>query len=566
MVQVDSFASESLNLAKISKMKRIYITLLALISLLSGYAQKDLLDNRPKLVVGVVVDQMRYDYLTRFYDHYGEGGFKRLLGEGFNFQNAHFNYIPTKTAVGHASIYTGTTPSNHGILGNNWYDRDMKQWIYCVDDASYSPIGTEAAGEQKSPYRLKTTTLADELRMAQNMNGKTISLSLKDRSAILPGGHTANAAYWFRGSSEGKFISSSFYMDQLPDWVNEFNASGKAASYMEKVWEPLLPIADYKESMADDNPYESAFAGQEKPVFPYDLKVLGAQNGQFEILKSTPFGNSLLVDFTKAAIRGEQLGKRGYVDFLAVSFSSPDYVGHKFGVDSKEVQDVYIRLDKDMEELLDFLDQEIGADQYTLFLTSDHGVVRVPSYLQSLKIPAGYFDSSGFRAFLDTYSKETFGSSELIESFSNYQIFLNKDVLEDLKLSKREVTDKLVDTIIDFEGVHQVVSAHTMQRTYFKEGLLHRLQQGYNQKLSGDVLVVPNPGVISASYGKTGTNHGSGFVYDTHVPVIFFGKGVRQGSSKERAEIIDIAPTLSNLLQISFPNASDGKVLHEALR
>jgi len=545
-------------------MKKLLLSLFGLFIAFSTVAQDITRVDRPKLVVGIVVDQMRYDFLTRFYDRYGEDGFKRMLREGYNFENAHYNYIPTKTAVGHASIYTGTTGSDHGIIANDWYDKYLKKMIYCVDDFNYEALGTQEINEQKSPNRLLATTITDELRLSQNMRGKTIAAGLKDRSAVLPGGHTSNGSYWFVGKNDGKFVTSTFYMEKLPDWVNDFNDNGLVEKYMKKKWETLYPIKTYTASIADDNPYEELFIGEESPVFPHNLKKLSKQNGNFDLLKESPAGNSLLVEFAKAAIKGEGLGQGKYTDFLALSFSSPDYIGHRYGPDSKEIEDTYLRLDLDIAELISYLDKKIGNGNYTLFLTADHAVAPVPSYLKSLKIPAGYFDHMLFKTYLLDLTQKYYGATDLIENISNYQVFLNRETLQKLHLDAETVSQKLADDIINYEGINKVMTAKTLQNTYFEKGILSYLQNGYNQKLSGDIMMVPNPSIISKRIA--GTNHGSGYSYDTHVPMIFYGKGINVGRSRERVEIIDIAPTMSNLLQISFPNSYSGQVLTEALK
>ncbi|MDN3642289.1 alkaline phosphatase family protein [Lutimonas halocynthiae] len=544
--------------------RKALLGLFLLFSSVQSFGQDITTVDRPKLVVGIIVDQMRYDYLTRFYDRYGEEGFKRILREGYNFENAHFNYVPTVTAVGHASVYTGTTGSGHGIVANDWYDKYLKKMIYCVDDFNFKAIGTELPYEQKSPVRLLATTVTDELRLAQNMNGKTIAIGLKDRSAVLPGGHTSNGSYWFVGKDEGKFITSGFYMEELPKWVIDFNKKEFPRKYMKNDWETLYPIKSYKESIADDNPYEGVFVGEEKPVFPHELKKLSEQNGNFDLIKETPYGNSILKEFAIAAIEGEELGQRDYTDFLAISFSSPDYIGHRYGSDSKEIEDTYLRLDLEMAELLKYLDKNLGVDNYTLFLTADHAVVPVPAYLKSLKIPAGYFDYSLFREYLKDLGEKYYGVPDLIENFSNFQVFLNREVLDRLKLDANTVAEKLAQEIINYEGVHKVLTAKTLQTTDFQSGILSYVQNGYNQKFSGDIVMIPNPATIYMR--ETGTTHGSGYNYDTHVPIMFFGKGIKTGRSRDYVEIIDIAPTVSNLLQIQFPNSNTGKVLKSALK
>ncbi len=263
---------------------------------------------KPKLVVGIVVDQMRYDYLTRFDTKYGEGGFKRLIKDGFNCTNNQFNYIPTYTGPGHASVYTGTTPKYHGIISNNWYDKETKKFIYCVTDDNYLPVGTTSESGKVSPQRMMVSTVTDELRMATQMRGKVIGIALKDRAAALPAGHSANAAYWFHGMDEGNWITSSFYMDELPKWVKKFNDSDIAESYF-KTWDTFYDIDTYTESGSDLNNFEGGFNGQITPTFPYDLLKLKDFNNGFDILKSTPYGNNLTTDFALAAIEGEELGK-----------------------------------------------------------------------------------------------------------------------------------------------------------------------------------------------------------------------------------------------------------------
>ena len=527
------------------------------------YQQKNI--KKPKLVVGIVIDQMRYDYLTRFANKYGEDGFKRLLNNGFSLENAHYNYIPTYTAVGHASIYTGATPANHAIISNNWYDKYLKKSIYCVDDSNYKTIGVNGSSSgNKSPHRMLTTTMTDQLKLAQNMSGKTIGIAIKDRSAILPAGHAANGAYWFNGGNEGKWITSSYYMDKLPEWVTKFNSSNIASDYLKKPWNTLYDIKTYTESISDDNNFEMPFKGEKKPVFPHDIPNLKSKNREFSIIKAIPAGNSLTTDFAKAAIIGENLGKSDHTDFLALSYSSTDYVGHQFGVASKEIEDTYLRLDKDLADLFKFLDKKVGEGNYTLFLTADHAAVQVPSYLQSVKIPADYFSYKKFKEFVSKTTLKYFKSDDLVEKISNFQVFLNKEKIEELKLNTNDVAQKIADEAINFKGIYKSVTARTLQTTTFTSGILNSLQNGYNQKFSGDVLLVPNPSTIS--HPRKGTTHGSGYSYDTHIPIIFFGKGIKKGISKKKYEIIDIAPTISNLLQIEFPNGSTGKIIDEVLK
>ena len=514
---------------------------------------------KPKLVVGIVVDQMRNDYIERFWNHYSEDGFKRLVNNGYRFKNAHFNYVPTYTGPGHASIYTGTTPATHGIIGNNWYDKTIDASVYCAGDTSVQPIGTMDKAGMMSPHRMTVTTIADENRLATQMRGKTIGVALKDRGAILPAGHTANAAYWFHGLDEGQWISSSFYMDSLPQWVVEFNSSGKAASYF-KTWNTLYPIETYVESGTDMNKFEGGFKGKETATFPYNLQELRAHNNNFELLKAVAFGNDLTTDFAIAAIEGEKLGQNNDTDFLTLSYSSTDYVGHNFGVNSKEVQDTYLRLDKNIAQLLQYLDKTVGKDQYIVFLTADHAAVDVPAYLDSLKIPAGYFDSRSFRNNIDSLVQKEYGNKNLIKNISNNQLFFNYELLHEMNINIDSFQQKLSNYILMQDNIYRVYTRQQIVNGAYTKGMDELIKNGFNHKRSGDLIYVLDPSFIS--YSRTGSTHGSSFMYDTHVPMLFYGKGVKSGSSSRRSEIVDIAPTIAVMLGISFPSGTTGEPLY----
>ena len=551
------------------KMKNALLTFFTLLTLTTfGQASVDLTADsnskttNPKLIVGIVVDQMRYDYLTRFYSRFGEGGFKRLMSEGFNCQNNQFNYIPTYTAPGHAAIFTGTTPATHGIIGNNWYDKESNEDVYCVNDSIYKTVGASDKSGQMSPHRLSVNTVTDQLRLHTQFRSKTIGIAIKDRGAILPAGHTANAAFWFDGDEEGKWITSTFYMEKLPDWVVKFNQSGNTESYM-KPWNTLYDIKTYTESGSDDNTYEGLFKGETKPVFPHDLPKLRKNNRNFEILKSTAFGNSITTDFAIAAIKGEQLGKGNETDFLTLSFSSTDYVGHMFGVNSVEVEDTYLRLDLDIAKILSSLDAEVGKGNYTVFLTADHGAVDVPAYLKDHKIPAGYFDSSAFKKYLNEFSVQKFDGNQLIKDVSNKQVFLDEKLIDEKGYDLDDAEEGFAQAILNFPKIAEVYTATPMRNTDFSKGAASLLQNGYNQKRSGNILYTLKSGVIS--YTKTGSTHGSGYDYDTHVPLLFYGWGIRQGSTVQKTEITNIAPTIAALLGLEMPDGTTGVPLEFVL-
>jgi len=516
----------------------------------------------PKLVVGIVVDQMRYDYLSRFYHRYSEDGFKRLMKGGFQLTNNHYNFVPTYTAPGHASIYTGTSPMNHGIIGNNWYDKFEDKVIYNAGDDQVIGVGTASDEGRMSPRRMLTTTITDQLELQTQGRAKVIGISIKDRGAILPAGHAADAAYWFEGSDQGNFISSSFYMDQLPQWVTDFNALKKAEEYL-KTWNTLYPIETYTASGSDLNDFEKAPKGKQAAVFPYDLNKLKAENGNYSLIKATPYGNSIVADFAIEALKKEEMGKDSIADFLAVSFSSTDYIGHQYGVNSIEIEDTYLRLDQDIARFLKALDEEVGKGNYTVFLTADHGAVNNPAYLQSRNINAGYFDRSDFRNKLNNALIEKYGFDDLISNISNDQIFFNKVNLIKNTINPIDLEHFIASTIIDYTSIDKVYTRKALVSGAMQDGIGTLIQNGFHHKRSGDVIYVLEPAVIS--YSKTGSTHGSSQSYDTHVPLLFYGNGINQGSSSKRTEIIDIAPTISSLLKISFPNAATGNPISEVL-
>ncbi len=515
---------------------------------------------KAKLVVGITVDQMRYDYITRYWDDYGNDGFKRLIDEGYFFKNHHFSYTPTYTGPGHASIYTGTTPAYHGIIANNWYLRSLKREIYCTEDSTVNGVGTVGPAGMMSPRNMISNTMTDQLRLSSNMRSKVIGVSLKDRGAILPAGHAANAAYWFVG---GKWVSSDYYMNDLPSWVQNYNAGDAAESRLAQTWDLLRPQATYDESAPDNNAFESPFRGSLKPTFPYDLKTLAADNGGIDILKATPFGNELVADFAKKAIVNEKLGKGSFTDFITVSFSSTDYVGHQFGPQSMEAQDTYLRLDEEIAALLKFLDAEIGAGQYLVFLTADHGASPVPNYALQQKIPGGYWNPAPMETAIEERFNEDFGPGNYLEYYCNEQIYLNKNTLREKGISLREASEFAASIALEYDGVQAAYTHADMSSMEYSRGMASTLQLGFSQKFSGEVILVLEPNWMI--YGPTGTTHGSGYNYDTHVPFLIFGAGIPHGKTVERSEIRDIAPTICQLLGIEYPNACTGKPLPQVL-
>ena len=518
--------------------------------------------SRPKLVVGIVVDQMRYDYLSRFNSHFGDGGFKRLVQQGFNCNNHHFNYAPTKTAPGHAAIYTGATPKNSGIMGNSWFDKAVDSVIYCVDDNSVDPVGTQADHGRKSPHRMDVNTIADQLKLHTQSRAKSIAIAFKDRSSVLPAGFLANAAYWYYGENEGRFVSSSFYMQTLPEWVQAFNESDAISRY-KKAWIPLYDLQKYKESGPDNTTYEHTFTGEDAPVLPHNIPELWDANGKYDLLKYTPFSNTITTDFALEAVKNENLGMDEYPDFLAISYSATDEIGHKYGVNSKEVQDTYLRLDRDLENLLKNLDRMVGAGEYLVFLTADHGAVHVPAFLEDNNLPGGYFSIKENIEPLNQYLKFKYGTGDLIKGWYNNQIFLDHELMENLELSESDVQQALADELKRQSQILMVLTATELRSNEYQSGIYGMLSNGYNQKYSGDIYYVLKPGYLD--YKRTGSDHGSPHVYDTHVPLIFYGHGIKKGRTYLRTETTDITPTLAAILGIAVPNGSMGVPIQEVL-
>ena len=520
---------------------------------------------KPKLVVGIVVDQMRYDYLTRFWDKYGEDGFKKLINKGANCTNTHFNYMPTYTGPGHASIYTGTTPANHGIIANDWYDKKYDAYQYCVGDSTYSTVGSLSLNGEMSPRNLVSTTITDELKLATTQKGKVIGISIKDRGAILPAGHQADAAYWFDGGDEGKWISSTFYMEELPKWLQKLNAKNPAQQYLSQPWETLLPIKEYTESLADNNPYEGTFNTEEAPIFPHNLPALVDSNHHYSLIKVTPFGNTILKELALEVLKNEDLGKDNVTDFLSISFSSTDYVGHKYGPLSIEIEDTYLRLDKEIAELLTYLETNFEENEVLIFLTADHGAVQVPQYLIDNNLPGGYFDVQKMSDNLNQEIKKSFNIDSLILNISNAQIFLDHKKIADQRLSLFAVENVISAFLLKQEGIDNVLTASALKSTQFTDNILSNVQRGFHQARSGDILYVLASGWIHAGY-PTGTTHGSPYNYDTHVPLLWYGAGVKKGTVKKHLVIPDIAATLATMLNIQMPSACTGRPISKVIK
>ncbi|WP_029294886.1 alkaline phosphatase PafA [Chryseobacterium hispalense] len=545
-------------------LRKISIAAAAILSFTAINAQK-IKNSRlegPKLVVGLVVDQMRWDYLYRFYNKYGNDGFKRLLNTGYSLNNVHIPYVPTVTALGHTCIYTGSVPAIHGIAGNDWTDKQTGKNVYCTTDESVRPVGTtNAKVGSHSPKNLWSTTITDELRMATNFQGKVIGLSLKDRASILPAGHTPNGAFWFDDSS-GDFITSSWYMNELPQWIKSFNAQNLPEKLVANGWNTLLPIEQYTESSPDNSAWEGLLGSAKTPVFPYS-NLAADYKDKKDNIRYTPFGNTLTLKLAEAAVEGEKLGGDDIVDMLAVNLASTDYAGHKFGPNSIEVEDVYLRLDQDLAQFFSFLDTKVGKGQYTVFLSADHGGAHSVGFLQEHKITTGFF-GDGMEKNINAKLKEKFGVDKLINAIDNYQIYFDRKLLKENKLDLDAVRDFTVEEIENDPNDLYAVSVVKVQESTIPEPIKQRIINGINRERSGDIQLISHDSMLPP-YSKTGTTHSVWNSYDSHIPLIFMGWGIQQGESNKAYFMTDIAPTVSSLLKIQFPSGNIGNPITEVI-
>ena len=472
---------------------------------------------RPKLVVGIVVDQMRWDYLSRYYEQFGEGGFRRLIGEGFSYDNCLINYVPTVTAIGHTSVYTGTTPAFHGICGNNFYLNGKS--AYCCFDATVEPVGSDnkKAG-QMSPVNLLATTIGDQLRLHTDFRSKVIGVSYKDRAAILPAGHSANAAYWL-DTKNGCFITSTYYMQELPQWVKDVNAQ----------------MAKNKE-----------------------LKKVGDRVGYY------PLCGHLTTDMAIAALKGEHLGQGDVTDMLCVSFSETDVIGHEWGTRGEHTNEAYLELDNDIARLLTALDEQVGAGHYLAFLAADHGAAHNWKFMQDHQLSAGPWSSDGMKSRIyDELASDMGDVSGIIGDIMDYRIFMNWDTIRSQGLITADMVQQVLDCVRMEENVTFAAAYQDLATTAMPPVLRDRALLGYYPGRSGDIIFFPKPGYYE--FGKwsspVGTTHGEWNPYDAHIPMLFYGWHVPHGSSPRETHITDFAATVCALLHIQQPNACIGEAL-----
>ena len=523
---------------------------------------------RPRLVVTMMVDQMTWDYLYRYQARFSEGGFKRLLTQGFNCENTRINYIPSVTAIGHSSVHTGSVPAIHGIAGND-FEKDGKP-IYCTEDTSVSTVGApNGKSGQMSPRNLLTTTIADELRIATNFRSKTIGVAIKDRASILPAGHTTNGAYWLDDKT-GHFITSTYYMQDLPQWVKDFNARGRVAELLMQGWAPLYPLSTYKESTADDVRYEQPWGknGEHPATLPLNTAELMKVHG-LGVIRTTPMGATLTFEMAKAAIEGEKLGSRpDETDFLAMSHSSTDYIGHRYGTFAVETEDAYLRLDKDLADFFAYLDKQYGRDGYLFVLTADHAAGHNLTFERDHKIPGAALRLDIALGIADSAARAFTGKDvKLIRRISNYQVFFENERIDSLGIDRLPLLRKVAEVLrAKLPGAAFVVPAEEVEMATIPEVIKTRIIHGYRKGRSGDIFIVADPGWYNKWNGHLpqGTTHGVWSPYDTHIPLIFMGRGIRPGHLYRETYITDIAATLAALLKTQYPSGCIGHPITEA--
>lgn len=530
------------------------ILFILLTNILSAQSEKPI-----KLVVGIVVDQMRFTDLYRYYEFYSEDGFKKLIREGTNFTFAHYNYELTSTGPGHASIYSGSTPYFHGIIGNDFYDRRRKKIINCVQDESQNTVGSNDDEGKKSPVNLFATTITDQLKLFTNKKSKVFSISIKDRGAILPGGHMADGVFWFN-TKTGDFITSSYYMKELPDWLKKFNRRNLPDKYMSESWDLLYDKSFYEINSTDESEFERDELHSGKTSFPYTFNNV-PQDKKYIIFQFTPFANQILVDLSKEIIMNENLGRSNVTDFLAISFSTTDILSHSYGNYSYEAMDIFLRLDRQLAELIKFLEEKIGKENFILFLTSDHAGIETPGYLRENKIPTGGIGIARLLDSLSAFAKRSFYSSEIIENFSNRQIYFNYDYIIDKKLELEDVEEQFSFYLrVNFPEIQTILQREFLETRVTNRETENFLLNGWNPIVSGDISFSLRPQYLN-NFIEKGTTHGSSYSYDTHVPLIFYGNKIPSKTINEPVYIVDIAPTIADLLKINEPSACLGKPL-----
>ncbi|MEQ9063155.1 MAG: alkaline phosphatase family protein [Vicingaceae bacterium] len=501
----------------------------------------------PRIVIALVVDQMTPQYIDRFWNDFGEGGFKKLINEGVYFPNTFYNQVPTYTAPGHASIFTGSSPSAHGIIGNNWYDRKTGKSVYCVEDTERSTIGSSNDNGKRSPKYLLSAGIGDMMKLASGGKAYVSAISIKDRSAILPAGQSGDLAVWWDDET-GKWITSDHYSKEVPTWINEYQLKNNVYDYI-RVWEPMHDQDAYSTLSGHDNFERGIFSSGAS--FPYDMGALAQEHG-VKVLKYSPYGNSFTFTMGREMIRGSLLGKDFTPDLGIISFSSTDYIGHLFGPYSQEVKDTYLRFDKDLEEFIMFLESQFGGD-FLLFLTSDHGVMPNAEYMKSMGIRASYFDIDDHHTKLGQFLTALTGIDGLVLAMDDGQVYLDEVKISASKFSLKEVEKATERWLLGHEQIQSAIAAHELNSFDYVNFPKANMQAGFHPLRSGNVSYVLTENTIDKSFEK-GSSHGSPYNYDSRVPLIFYGRDIAKGKRiEDHIDIRQIAPTITECVGVSPP-------------
>jgi predicted AlkP superfamily pyrophosphatase or phosphodiesterase len=526
-------------------MHNVVLIFALVVSVFTSKAQTE--NKNPKLIVGIVVDQMRADYLEKFYHVYSEQGFLKLKKEGLSHTNMHYTHIPTYTAPGHATLFTGKQPSEHGIVANNWYNTELGRTEYCVEDTTVLPVGSRSNKVKRSAKNLWQPTLGDYVERETKGRGRTIGLSLKDRGAILPIGKAGDLAVWFRGGKEGKWVSSSAYTRDLPLYISKMNmAMHDTNDVLNYKWELLHPSEVY--GIKDDAEHEGGFNEGAKHTFPYKLQELSEKNGQYDLVKETPLGNTLLTDLAIKTIEEVKLGSDEYTDLLTISYSATDYVGHRFGIQSLEVVDCYARLDFDIARLLKYLEEKVGKENFILFVSSDHGAANTPNYAMDHK-EGGYTDTHKIEQDLKDFCQKEFKTDSIIAGIYNQQVYLN---LSEEVEQQEYIVSRLTIFLNSFKGTKNAYNLSVLDTISETNKEARLIANGYHKKRSGQIAYTAKFGFSNPS-NLNGSTHGSGYSYDTHVPFLLYGYTTPKRELGKESEVIDILPTI--LKQAGFTNS-----------
>jgi predicted AlkP superfamily pyrophosphatase or phosphodiesterase len=505
----------------------------------------------PDLIVGIVVDKMRYDYITRMWDQFGDHGFKRLVSGGSSFSNARYDYIINQSSSGYATIFTGANPSSHGIIADTWYDRIRDESKSCVFDESFIAVGGSFGNGQRSPVSMFTGTMGDELRMANDFRSRVYSVSLNDAAAVLSGGFSANSAWWY-DDVNGEWMSSSYYIDRLPAWVRDFNGARLPDTYLDRTWEPLIGH-DLYFGIGDDS---------KTLPFQYDLKRMRRRNDGYGRIRETPYGNTLTKDFAISLIANEQLGKNGHTDMIIVGFAATAEIGQKHGTFSMELQDAYLRLDKDLAHFLDYLNESIGNSNILVFLTSDQAVGYPSSYNSSAKLPGGTFSPAMAISLLRSYLNVSIGQADWVKSYNAGMVYLNHNLIEDSNIQLVEIQNISSRFLNQFSGIAGTATEDIMRRNFFTDGIMAKIQAGFHPKRSGDIVLYLQQGWLERNMSGNNVNIIS---YDQHVPLVFYGWKTQRNNFNRLVSVADIAPTISLMLNIPVPPFATGKPIMELL-